>query len=32
LIGKEILGPSDITIVEAGKEIGSEQKATEVKK
>ena len=30
--GKEIPGQSDITIVEAGKEIGSEWKATEVKK
>ena len=30
--GKEIPGQSDITIIEAGKEIGSEWKATEVKK
>ena len=30
--GKEIPGQSDITIVEAGKEIGSEWKASEVKK
>ena len=30
--GKEIPGQSDITIIEAGKEIGSEWKVTEVKK